>query len=1240
MHSIRAKITAVTIAAILTSILAFFALGYLTLYPDNEQRTTEMMNLLSENTKQSLEEYSNSIEQSVEIAANIARDNLDGAVLVEYGAAGLFAEENGRTAEQTEKLDNYLTEHLISVQKSFSGINNYTRGVLSYYYTISPDISQNVHGFFWSKAGKTGFEEQIPINAQELNPDDLEHNIWYYSTIERGRPSWTGPYRDYYINDELIMSYTVPVYKAGTLIGIMGMDIPYKVIIEQVAPIRLYQTGYACLLASDGTVIYHPELPIGALPAYVDAADSEFIIHNKNNGDHLIKYTIDGEKQELAFTSFSNGMKLIVTAPEAEINAAWHNMEKNILAAAVFLFVIFLSILLFITHLITAPLQNLTSASQKLADGNYDTKLNYTGKDEVGTLTLAFSKMRDHMQEYIRELKRRINTDALTGLPNMNYFFKLAEKNRQIMKDSGKEPAFLYFNLIGMKYFNRQFDFLEGDRLIIAVADVLRQEFGEENCSRFGLDQFAVLTEDVDLRSRLEVILQKCRDANDGKSLPVRVGIYPEKIADVSVNIACDRAKYASDMHRTSYESGYYRFDTSMLEHSEIYRHVINNLDRALNEGWVQVYYQPIIRAVSGSVCDEEALSRWVDPEIGFLSPGDFIPILENSKLIYKLDLYVLDEVIKKIKLQIEKGLYVVPQSLNLSRLDFEACDIVGEICQRLDDAGIPRDKLTIEITESIVGEDFDFMKKQILRFQSLGFQVWMDDFGSGYSSLDVLQNIHFDLIKFDMRFMQSFNGNEESRIILTELINMAAGLGIDTLSEGVETQEQADFLREVGCSKLQGYYYSKPLSRDDALSRYKEHTILHLENPKEEEYYHKLGTMNLFNLSVIPDESDAPLSQFFDTMPTALMEIHGNEMRFIRSNQTCRTFMEQVYKIHITSTSADYFPIPDFDGSSLPAMIRQCVNENHQIFFDDIPSDNTTVHTLLRYIGTNPVTGVSAVSYAVLSVTDAGQGPSFSSVARALAADYFNLFYVNLLTDDFIEYSPSQGSQTLDLERRGHHFFQEAVNDSRTILYPPDVKMFTEIFTKENLIHQLDEQGTFSLTYRLNRSEGPVYCNMKAMRMQAEPNYIIIGVSNIDVQMKQKVLLDQANQDKVIHSRLMAIAGDYACIYTVDLSTGNYSEYSSSSDYELFGLAKTGDDFFTDAQRNAESSIMSEDQAVYMQKFSRDNILKTIQETGSFVLHYHLMLKGKPTEVTLRAGIAKESDGDKLIVGVTIDNI
>ena len=467
-------------------------------------------------------------------------------------------------------------------------------------------------------------------------------------------------------------------------------------------------------------------------------------------------------------------------------------------------------------------------------------ELDYKSRDEVGVLTNAFERMRDQLKANIEDLSRRVQTDDLTGLPNQRYFFELAEGEKRRLVDEGKHPVVLFFNLVGVKQFNRQYGFAEGDKLICAVADILARHFGKQSTSRFGQDHFVALLGEGRVEEELREVFEECRHANEGKTLPVSVGIYRNSLEEVPTSVACDRAKYACDRRRGSYVSGFCYFDESMLKQIEVLRYVINHFDRALEENWIQVYYQPIIRAESGQVCDEEALSRWIDPGGIKLSPDDFIPVLENAGLIYRLDLHVLDRVLEKVKIQKESGFAVVPHSINLSRSDFDACDIVEEIRKRVDAAGIERDRITIEITESILGRDFDFMKDQVARFQSLGFPVWMDDFGSGYSTLDVLRCIEFSQIKLDMSFLKKLDEGPNGRIILTEMLEMAAKLGVQTICEGVETEEQYQFLCENGCSKLQGFLFCKPMPLPEIIERYGKDIQFEYESPEESERYEK----------------------------------------------------------------------------------------------------------------------------------------------------------------------------------------------------------------------------------------------------------------------------------------------------------------------------------------------------------------------------------------------------------------
>ena len=211
MHSIRVRITAITIIAILTSILAVFVASFLIIRSETDQNSVGMMNLIDEDTQKSLEKYFASIEQSVEIAANIAVEDLDSVLLVECGAVRTGQDEAVQTAEQSAALDDYLGDYCDKIQEFFSGVADYTQGVTAYYYCISPEISQNEHGFYYRKVGKTGFIEQPPLDARHLAPSDSLHATWYDVAARRGRPSWIGPYISVSDQGDWICSYIVPI---------------------------------------------------------------------------------------------------------------------------------------------------------------------------------------------------------------------------------------------------------------------------------------------------------------------------------------------------------------------------------------------------------------------------------------------------------------------------------------------------------------------------------------------------------------------------------------------------------------------------------------------------------------------------------------------------------------------------------------------------------------------------------------------------------------------------------------------------------------------------------------------------------------------------------------------------------------------------------------------------------------------------------------------------------------------
>ena len=258
-----------------------------------------------------------------------------------------------------------------------------------------------------------------------------------------------------------------------------------------------------------------------------------------------------------------------------------------------------------------------------------------------------------------------------------------------------------------------------------------------------------------------------------------------------------------------------------MRKDHKLKEYVLNNLEKAVNEGYIKVYYQPVMWSEDGTIAGCEALARWIDPEIGFLSPGLFIPTLEDARQIHKLDLCIYESVFKNIRECMDQGLQILPVSMNFSRLDFELMDVVKELKSLMDKYQIPKEYLHVEVTESALTSDVSGMKKALKELSDDGFEIWLDDFGSGYSSFNVLKDFRFDLLKIDMEFLRNFSkDNENAKKIISTIIDLAEKLHMGTVAEGVETLDAVDFLREAGCGRLQGYYYGKPMPFEELRSK------------------------------------------------------------------------------------------------------------------------------------------------------------------------------------------------------------------------------------------------------------------------------------------------------------------------------------------------------------------------------------------------------------------------------------
>lgn len=332
--------------------------------------------------------------------------------------------------------------------------------------------------------------------------------------------------------------------------------------------------------------------------------------------------------------------------------------------------------------------------------------------------------------------------------------------------------------------------------------------------------------------------------------------------------------------------------DSPADQRSEWQRYVLDRFETALSQGWIHAFCQPIVRVATGETCDVEALARWIDPERGLVPPAEFIPVLEDARLIHKLDLAVLRDVCRVCRELEDAGRPYIPPSVNLSRLDFELCDIVSEVEAVLDEYGIPRSMVSIEITESALVGSHEYLKEQIDRFRSEGFEVWMDDFGSGYSSLNVLKDYSFDLVKVDMAFLAGIEDSDRGRIMLAKVIDLIKELGTHTLVEGVETREQYEYLRSLGCGRAQGFYFGRPVPLPESIEGSPNDTHPEPELLAKRGFYEDIGLVNLMR----PDPHASVTGLYLPSdVPACIIRRRDGVYEYLNVNDLYAKFLRDV---------------------------------------------------------------------------------------------------------------------------------------------------------------------------------------------------------------------------------------------------------------------------------------------------------------------------------------------------------
>ena len=422
-----------------------------------------------------------------------------------------------------------------------------------------------------------------------------------------------------------------------------------------------------------------------------------------------------------------------------------------------------------------------------------------------------------HLRE-TAAVMQRVQYDRLTGLYSKEFFYHSA--NDMIRKNPDQEYDIICSDIENFKLINDIYGIPSGDMLLCKVADVYKEVVGERGiCGHLNADQFVCL---VERRGQeysdgyFAEINEKIRGLTDMKNLVMKWGVYQVKDRSLLVEQMFDRALMAARSIWGQYGKHFMFFDDEM--HNKLVREqaITDVMETALEEDQFEVYLQPQYNIKKNCLSGAEALIRWNHPEWGFQSPGVFIPLFEKNGFITKLDQFVWRRACAVLQEWQERGYPDIPISVNVSRADIYNVNLPDILMDTIGRYKIPPQRLHLELTESAYTENPSQIIENVGRLRELGFLFEMDDFGSGYSSLNMLNNLPIDVLKLDMEFIRNETAKSVTPGILYFVIQMAHSMNLHTVAEGVETKEQLERLSAIDCDYVQGYYFAKPMPRGE----------------------------------------------------------------------------------------------------------------------------------------------------------------------------------------------------------------------------------------------------------------------------------------------------------------------------------------------------------------------------------------------------------------------------------------
>lgn len=565
----------------------------------------------------------------------------------------------------------------------------------------------------------------------------------------------------------------------------------------------------------------------------------------------------------------------------------------------------------------------------------------------------------------LNQMKHMVEHDALTDLYNRAFLFSTIRQ--MLYKHERHEFVFIRIDIKRFRLFNTFLGESEGDKLLKFVANIVRQNaqnFMHFAYGRIEADVFGacVTKEDDQINNFVNELVINLSDYMESFIVEPSVGIVEITDKTIPVEVLYLRASQAVKKCKDKYKEYVSYYDKNMDDDLVMEQEIINEMQSALENEQFHVYLQPKYNLEDNLPYGAEALVRWFHPTKGVISPGVFIPVFERNGFIGKLDLFMWESVCKLLRRWTDEGLNPAPISVNMSRCDIYNTKVVDVLVDLVNKYQIPPRLLNLEVTESAYMDNPMIIKETVDRLHKAGFLVMMDDFGSGYSSLNTLKDIDVDYLKVDMKFLSSDIKDLRSQIILTSILRMSSWLEMPSVVEGVETGHQCDFLKSIGCNYVQGYYFARPMP----VEKYEKLIKAGQSRSKTEDNNNHQEMVNLVWSNT--REVEMFMNKF--PVPVAIYEFCNDKFIQLRANQM---FIETFGTKKSTSGSQMlcYTRIDDENSKELTKAFEKLIegdeNAVGEISIEDNSGDKNKYKVLLRLLGNNSNASVILATYVKL---------------------------------------------------------------------------------------------------------------------------------------------------------------------------------------------------------------------------------------------------------------------------------